>query len=182
MMNNERYTKDDAYILLNRIEQWINNCDTKTSVLLGLLGIFFGLNTSIFEVFDFIKCFILYPNNFCFIDKVFIFVALFFVIVYITMIILCLFFSIKSINAKIYNIYKNKLFFGNIATSYESAEKYHKDITKMTQKKLQFDINEQIYINSKICTKKFKNYKKALVFLILSILTSIVCSILITFL
>lgn len=33
------YTKDDAYRTLDTINMWINNCDTKTSIVLGSIGV-----------------------------------------------------------------------------------------------------------------------------------------------
>ena len=45
------YGQEEAFNLLNRIDAWIRNCDTKFSILLALLGIFFGLTINVFSTF-----------------------------------------------------------------------------------------------------------------------------------
>ena len=45
------YNKEEAYNILNRIDMWIGNCDTKFSITLALLGIFFGLTINVFTTF-----------------------------------------------------------------------------------------------------------------------------------
>lgn len=36
---NTNFTKDDAYKTLDTINMWINNCDTKASIVLGSIGV-----------------------------------------------------------------------------------------------------------------------------------------------
>ena len=57
------------------------------------------------------------------------------------------------------------IYYGTIS-KYE-YEKYEKKIIDIDEESLKKEIISQIYINSKICTKKFENYNKGLKYSIL---------------
>ena len=40
----EKYLKkEDLYHILDTINMWINNCDTKASIILGIIGVVFSI-------------------------------------------------------------------------------------------------------------------------------------------
>ena len=97
---------------------------------------------------------------------------------YIVLIILCTFFSIIGIIAKLKNATKNPLFFGNIA-KYKDLKEFEKNVKNLTEEYISL-LNEQIYTNSKICTKKYRYYKKALFCLFPAIIIAIISLVLLS--
>lgn len=168
------YTHNEARVLLNRVDEWIKNCDSKFSILLGLLGIIVGFTSKIFETFTNLRLIIESWENTLLFDKVWCIISCILVLFYITLIILCATFSIIGINAKIKNSTKNPLFFGYIASKNE-FEDFENKISYITEEDYLKYLNEQIHTNSKICKKKYKFYKKALYNLFAIIIISLVC-------
>ena len=168
------YSKDEALNLLNKIDSWIGNCDTKFSMLLALLGIFFGLTINVFSAFTELRDIISIWNKTIKLDKILSIACCVLVFAYIILIILCSTFSIIGINAKIKNTKENPLFFGNIA-QYKNLNELEKNLLDLTEKEYISLLNEQIFTNSKICTKKYRYYKKALFCLFPSIIIAILC-------
>lgn len=171
------YSKDEAFNVLNRIDMRIGSCDTKFSITLALLGIFFGLTINVFTTFTNLHNIITLWNETLLFDKIVCIICCALVLIYIVLIILCSVFSIIGINAKIKNKNINLLFFGSVS-KYKSYKDFDKDIKNLTEEKYVSLLNEQIYTNSKICTKKFSYYKKALFCLLSAIIVCIICLIL----
>ena len=143
------YNKEEAYNILNRIDLWIGNCDTKFSILLALLGIFFGLTINVFSIFTKLRNMISIWEKTIEFDKVICIICSVFVLSYIILIILCTIFSILGINAKIKNTTNNPLFFGNIA-KFKNIKEFEQSIKDITGDEYIKFLNEQIYTNSKI--------------------------------
>ncbi len=160
-VNDKFYSKEEAYNILGRIDTWIGNCDTKFSVLLALLGIFFGLTINVFTVFSKLREIITSWNEIIIFDKVICIICCILIIAYIILIIMCTIFSVLGITARIKNVNNNPIFFGNIAKNKDYIE-VENNFNSLTEKEYVSYINEQIYTNSKICTKKYSYYKKAL--------------------
>lgn len=173
------YNKEEAYNMLNRIDSWIGNCDTKFSILLALLGIFFGLTINVFSTFTELKNIITIWEETIKFDKLICISCCVLVLDYIVLIILCAIFSIIGINAKTKNTTSNPLFFGNIA-KYKNLKELEKDIKNLTEDEYTSLLNEQIYTNSKICTKKYRYYKKALFCLFPAIIIAIISLVLLS--
>ena len=167
------YNKEEAYNILNRIDLWIGNCDTKFSILLALLGIFFGLTINIFSTFTKLRNMISIWEETIKFDKVICIICCIFVLSYIILIILCTIFSILGINAKIKNTTNNPLFFGNIA-KFKNTKEFEQSIKNITGDEYIKFLNEQIYTNSRICTKKYLYYKKSLFCLFTAIIIAII--------
>lgn len=173
------YSKEEALNILVRIDSWIGNCDTKFSILLALLGIFFGLTINIFLTFTELKNIISVWEETTKFDKLICISCCVLVLAYIVLIILCTIFSIIGINAKTKNTTNNLLFFGNIA-KYKNLKEFEKDIKNLTEDEYTNLINEQIYTNSKICSKKCRYYKKALFCLFPAIIIAIISLVLLS--
>ena len=188
------YKKEDAYRNLDRVNGWCSNCDSKASILLTLIGVTISVVFTTDIVLDTLKeiigsFFIYWKDLYLKID----WLSLIIVIISCTNI----YFMVKSIywllcslTANIDSTTMNEeglekkscLFFGTI-----SSEKSYKDFKDRTANissdELMNDINSQIYINSKIITKKFvcynksiKNLKKGLILLLFFLLLIIIKS------
>lgn len=154
---------------LEIINQWISNCDTKSSFIMTFLGVIITLILTSEVGAEMMKTLTFHFT--CNIDWITIKNFLSFN--------LTLFFFV-SISFTFYNIYKtligridskvyaeqnlntdSNLFFGNIAskkfTDFENETNTESDAEYLN------DINSQIFINSNIVTEKFKYYNKSLI-------------------
>ncbi|MDD3232213.1 MAG: hypothetical protein PHO06_02540 [Clostridia bacterium] len=171
------YNKEEALNILSRIDGWINNCDTKFSIMLTLLGVFFGLTLSLFSSFSILRTTIENWEATILLDKIVDITSCSLVIIYIIFIILCTIFSIIGINAKIKNKNNNPIFFGNIAQN-KNYKDFEVQIKKVSANEYLSLLNEQIFTNSQICTKKYEFYKKSLFCLLSAVLVAIITFIL----
>lgn len=156
---------------LDRVNMWIGNCDQKAGFLLATIGV---IMTILFTS-DFmddvkkavIKPFLEYWKNqegieFCLVNFLF-------SISLVATIILSVFsaiYALRTISATINSkkiqmdnprvVSKSFLFFQTISSMNYEDFKNHEGAD------YQLDLLSQIYINAKICTKKFKSYQKAL--------------------
>ncbi len=148
-------SNEDLMNILAQINQWISNCDTKSSILLTLVGIIVGV---IFSNGFALKLISLYKKS----------PALSWELIIYSSTLLCssilILSGIRHIilsispNFKITHTNKDSLiFYASIAS--KTLEEYE---TEMKSPDYEFDkdIISQIHINSQICTRKFVNYKK----------------------
>lgn len=164
---------DDAYKKLEMINQWINNLDSKSSIVLGLVGI---IITIIFTNTSFVDDIIRIISR---ISKHMIFSDILYIIFFIISIILCLYGiwslikvlvpTIRIKNVKI----KSYLFFGSIA-QYSNYKEYKDKYLKANDDDIIDDLLNQIYQNSIICNKKYINFTNGLKYFLLGLLSSLV--------
>lgn len=162
-----------ALKILDRTDSWINSCDNKLSILIGVCGVvltIFITTESINKAYSFIKGIIQNGKS----AGVYLFLA--------AIIMLAVFYCIMCfhiINAVIARVdpikYKqdkmsdaSNLFFGSISKRKYSEFKVS-FIGGAEQDKLN-DVLTQIYINSVIASKKFELYNKCLLWIIITIL------------
>lgn len=162
--------KDDLQHTYDTVNSWVNNCDQKAGILLAVVGV----AITILATSDFLKClrtyiftpFVKYcteETNLVFSWSRFtVFVLLLFTA---AMLITSCFYLLKVISANLdYDEERKKypsmvkssyIFFGSICKmSYDDFKKEDEDYLD--------DLRSQIYVNSKIATAKFKNYKEGL--------------------
>ena len=163
--NNVKLSKDDLNQALDRTNEWIENCDTKASIVLGGIGVVFGILLAsdyvkkISEIFNAMikksNCWSCLYMFLCVVAIGAIFVGTFFIIKVL----------VPKINTSIYStkgiISDSIIFFGTIAKN-ETFQDYKTKIDAYSESDLLNDIKSQIYICSMICDKKFKNYKLGL--------------------
>ena len=152
---NRGYEKEDAYQSLSMINAWIGNIDTKVSFALALGGVLIGL---IFEKGI--------PSAFKRIAEVSKLAELnggeIIAAILVGLLYLFSFLSIISfiwaIIARVKNInnVSSIFFFGSIAGM--ELENYIERANGITEEEVIKDLEEQIYINSKICSQKAKWY------------------------
>lgn len=158
---------EDLNIILDRINQWIVNCDNKSMILVTLVGIIVGIlfATNYIEkllaIYSYICSHPTYINLGYFIVS----------IISIFLILLGIWNIIQSIIARTEipadnGLITNSLIYYGTISNYE-YEEYVKNVKEIDKESLKQEIISQIYINSKICTKKFKNYNNGLKFSIL---------------
>lgn len=170
---NNKVNKDDLYKNLDNINQWINNSDNKTSIILGFIGIFI---TVIFTNNDMTKYMIKILNN-CF-NKVifsdilyfiFLFVAAFITMYGIFLLVKVLIPTLRMKNGR----NKSYIFFGSIA-KYDNYIEYKNDLLNATENDLIDDLSNQIYQNSLIANNKYKNYTKGVKYFLIGFISTII--------
>lgn len=156
---------EEAKASLDRINGWINSCDSKAGIVLALVGVLLTIiftNDGMAEMYKVLQN-IVSPKNFCTILYIgFLLVSIFVLCYGIARLIFTLIARIDS------NVYKEPgmitdsvLFFGKISNK-ASYQVFQSDILNMTKEEYLNDILSQIYINSKIANEKYVNYNKGI--------------------
>ena len=150
----------DNYHVLETVNQWIFNCDTKVSIIIAAYGIFL---TAIFStdiltaVVNVIRTNLLNKTPCGVIYLLFLFIAVL-LFLYGVFKLFCV--LIPSINLK----YNSVMFFGGVAT-HNSFDEYEDAVSKkINDNEVRKDLLQQIYVASAICAKKFKNQKTGILY------------------
>lgn len=154
--------KEEYLGILDRIIIFINNCDNKASIILGIYGVFGGILLTSNLFYNFIKnLFLLKFDNYL---LIYIFLLLIASLLFIWGIIRLFLVLYAKIDTKVYAekglVTNSKIFYGTISNY--SFQEYKLKISNLTEEEFKDDILSQIYIDSKICIKKFQNYNKGL--------------------
>ena len=152
---------ENAKYILDNIKDWINNVDIKISILIAFMGVVLGY-ILIDSNIDFIERIVTTINNnslsFSKIAKGLLVLLLYFNTIFS---IIKLIYALKGkINIKEFKesgVTLNSLVFYGSISKY-NYEEFNKKIKNQTKQSNINDILSQVYINSKICNKKFKNY------------------------
>jgi hypothetical protein len=160
---------------LEIVNQWISNCDTKSSFILTFYGIVLTIiftsncGAEMISTFSFSKSIDIEFENF----KNFILLILA-ISFYITSIIT--FYQIYStlkgrIDAKVYQQNglnsNSNIFFGSIAS--KTFDTYQNESNNEDEQTYLNDLNSQVFINSNIVSEKFKHYNKSLFYMFISL-------------
>lgn len=150
--------KFDKQKTLDTINEWTQNCDTKASIFLAGLGVFFSIIFSS-EIGKII--FRLIKTNF---ELKTVCSVIYLCILGIAGILISLGIY-EFIRVLIPRIVKNQsiMFFGNVA-DYEDFEKYRDAVNACCDDTLEEDLLMQIHTASTICNRKFKNHKFGIIF------------------
>lgn len=171
-MKKNKCNKEDLYKNLDITNSWINNSDNKASIMIAFLGF------SLFELCkntNYINCIINILqkciSNINFSDCLFIlFMGISFVFI-----ILGLYKLLKVLIPSLKNnktLPESLIYYGYISSIEQSD--YRKMVKEATEEKVINDLINQNYINSKICFKKFNNFKYGTFFIFLGIVTNII--------
>ena len=179
MSNNDinKFSKEDAYQSLELTNSWIGNVDTKASFglafIIALLAIIFYNAGAMPIAFQNISVELKEQNlSWCTIVS-----AILVAVLYISCLLsIMLFFLAIRGRIKTDSKKKSMLFFGTIAAL--PLNDFKSKTIAMSDKELTKDILEQVHINSRICTVKFKLYNLGLCLLILSSILFFVCMVL----
>lgn len=182
---------DEASSTLDRINFWISNCDTKISFSLAFSGILLGgffsssiisgsLNTFVTKMINIENA----PKGWNMVllgGTTLVFLAF---IICMIVAVTYLFRGLKgSIDTSVYQqpglVTDSKIFFGTIAN--QPFQTFQQKATTNSQSDKLNDYLSQIYINSKICQRKFNLYNSGVQYLIYSTILFVVLNILFLF-
>lgn len=166
---------DDSYKTLDRIDSWINSCDNKISVLIGIMSVVCTIcitTDSVNRVYSFAINVLLSNINITKIVFIILFVvSLGFDAIAFRCIVGVVFARVDN------NRYSQKdmpmesnLYFGSIAE--RSFLQFKKSYLHESPTEQINDILSQIYINSKIARKKYNYYNKSLKWMCISALST----------
>lgn len=181
-MANKTFKCNDAYKTLDTINMWINNCDTKASIVLGIIGVALSVifsSDNLRIVKNLIEKIFMSGNFFYIIGLIIIFVLCFTSILF-------LFLTISPKIIKDENTVKTSkkqieqnlsiMFYGEIANyTYADYLELIKNKCDESDDVVMKDLIYQIHSASVICSKKFMRFKIGLwLFFCGSILTIII--------
>ncbi|HFK1481120.1 TPA: Pycsar system effector family protein [Bacillus cereus] len=189
--NNIGQTNDEIVATLDRINFWISNCDTKISFSLAFAGILLGgfFSSSIITgSLDKVIKKIIHMDSIQhywqtrLIELTILVLFVFIVLMAISL--TYLFRALKgSINADVYQQHglttDSKVFFGSIAN--QSFQSFKQKVIVVSDENNRNDYLSQVYINSKICQRKFQLYNSGVQFLIYSTISFVLLNILFLF-
>lgn len=144
--------------ILERTIGFVDNCDTKASIMLALFGVLLTvlctskITDNISEIVDTLK------QQIGGWDYVYIVGAIISLLLLATSV--GLFILVLSAKVQISG-FDSKIFFKDISEN-SSSRIYGKKVKTMTEDEYVNDIINQIYINAKICTEKYERYNLAL--------------------
>lgn len=180
------YSKDDAYKTLEITNMWIENADSKISYALAFIGVLLGfivsrdkpidVGSTVVNAFNRIGMFLDNPNSIfnITIEKNILVLVLMTILMTTAIIsIIYLLIALKgSIDLHEYNeeglTIKSNIFWGSV--SKKKYKDFRYDVTNISENDLMNDITSQIFINSKICNKKFENYNKGIKYIIFTVI------------
>lgn len=167
-------SKEDAYRILEIINSWISNIDTKVSFALTLSGALIGFIFSIGL-----------PNIFRIIGEIsklkelsggVIIGAIFICLLYITSLISVIYFMLAiTARVKNHNNTQSIFFFGSIGKM--ELSDYKTNTNKINQQEILEDLKEQIHTNSMICNKKARYYNTGIRFLLVTVILWFICTV-----
>ncbi len=171
-MKKTKIDKEDLYKNLDMTNLWINNSDTKASIVIAFLG---------FSLFELIKNTKYFNNvemllkksthNIIFSDCLYLlFLGGSYILILIGLYLL-LKVLIPTLKSK-GKIPKSLIYYGFISNI--ELKEYKQLIKQSTEEELMDDLINQNYINSKICFNKFNNFKYGTFFIILGSIINVV--------
>lgn len=168
---------EEAKASLDRINGWINGCDSKAGTVLALTGVLLTIiftNDGMAEMYKVLQN-IFAPANFCTVIYIVFLGSPVFMLCYgIVRLILTL---VARIDANIYQqpglITDSVLFFGKISDR-ASYQVFQNDILSIKKDDYLKDLLSQVYINSKIANEKYVNYNKGIKWTIIGFIAFIV--------
>ena len=168
---------EEAKETLERINSWINNCDAKTGTVLALLGVILTLmmtNEGLSACYRIASRAITSRTFSDVLYLIFAFASFSCLVFGLYMLISVLFASLSSEKYKQAKLETDsRIFFGSIGSTTTYRE-YWEKFTGMSTEEYMNDLLSQIYINSLIANKKYKNYNKGLKYAIIGFVCFIV--------
>lgn len=156
---------DEAKHTLENTIGWINNCDSKTGILLALLGVILTLvltNEGLNSFTSIIAVAVSKLSFWCVMYLLLTFAACICLLYGMYKLISVLFATIDSNKFKEKGLETDsKVFFGTVSRS-KSFQSYREKFVKMDRASYANDLLSQVYINSAIAQKKYQNFNVGL--------------------
>lgn len=171
MAENIFYKKEELLEQLDRHLEWIKSCDTKTSIVLGVIGIFltiFASDSSI-NMLNLVFSEAIQNLNFSNLLYLLFFTLSLCIFVYGAFCLIRVLIPRLSKEVEVYQgTYKDSLYFFE-AIAKSTFTEYKEKVAKRIEEDDINDIMSQIFINAIICTIKYSLYKKGIKFSFLGI-------------
>ena len=182
--NKIAYSKDDAYKTLDITNMWIENVDSKISYALAFIGVVLGfimaeekpidIGDTVIDILEKIISFFSSTNRVLNItiekDIVALLLLCASTVTAIISIVYLLIALKGSISLDEYNedglTIKSNIFWGSVS----KKKDFKHEVLNISEDGLMNDITSQIFINSKICNKKFENYNKGIRYIIFTVI------------
>lgn len=168
-----KISKEDMYKNLEIINQWINNSDGKTSIVLGLVGIFltiiFTNSNMVKTLLNIIKKLI---SNVCFCDVLYLLflgITIFICFYGLWLLIMVLLPTLKMNKKEI----KSYMYFGSIS-KYATFNGFKDELKNASDENIVDDLLNQIYQNSIICNKKHVNFINGVKYFLIGFIATII--------
>lgn len=165
----------DKINTLDRIIGWVENCDSKASIMMALVGVFLSIlftsDLLLSSLQKMVSPISIYLKTGVGSVDWFITIKLMLFVCMVTCLLVALFYLFSSLSAKTCssqtgdnNVRTNSLIhYGNIKK--KSYDEFRTSILAETETDKLDDILSQIYINSKRCQEKFDDYNKSIRFI-----------------
>ena len=160
-------THEELKEILDRNTAWIENCDSKTSIILGSFGVIAGIFLATDYVSKFKSIFCHMTSNITLWTVVYIIFCIFaigFMLAGWLCWITALFARVNLNEFSDRGIKSDSLIFFSSIAKHKSLSSYKQNLEKCETLQMEEDLISQIYICSIICDKKFKYYKLGLLF------------------
>ena len=159
---------------LEMVNQWISNCDTKSSFILTFYGVIITIIFTSSTRDDIVDTLHLSVADKINLKSIILFTSLILVLAFMFSIAATGFYILQTLKGRIDpEVYRQQclntnsnIFFGTIAS--KAFATFKKETNEEDEDAYLNDINSQIFINSKIATEKFKNYNSSLFWMVIS--------------
>lgn len=165
-MENKR-THEELAEILDRNTAWIENCDSKTSIILSSFGIIAGIFLATDYVSKFLSIYryiISHINFWTVIYLILCFLTMGLIVAGCVCWISVLFARVNPSEFSNRGIKTDSLILFSSIAKHQSLSSYTQKLQKCETSQMEDDFISQIYICSIICDKKFKYYKLGLLF------------------
>lgn len=166
--------------ILDRTNGWINNCDSKASIILSGIGVFAGILLATDYVSKFIAVFRFMCENITVWSILYLtisFLSLCLLFYGAFLLVMVLFARVDPTEYTCRGVKDDSLIFFSYIVKNKTLSKYREKIRKCSIEQMNEDIISQIYICSLICDKKFSLYKKGLIFSIIGFIVFMIMAI-----
>ena len=158
-------TQEELTGILDRNTAWIENCDSKTSIILAGFGVIVGILLSTDYASKFVSIFRYMINNVSFWSVVYLIFSVFVIGLIFAGCVCWINVLFARVNLNEFSdrgIKSDSLMFFSSIAKYNTLLSYKQHLEKCETEQLNDDLISQIYICSIICDKKFKYYKRGL--------------------
>lgn len=158
-------TREELTDILDRNTAWIENCDSKTSIILAGFGVIVGILLATDYASKFVNIFRYMINNVSFWSVVYLIFCVFAIVLILVGCVCWLTVLFARVNLDDFSdrgIRSDSLVFFSSIAKYKTLSLYKQNLEKCEATQINDDLISQIYICSIICDKKFKYYKRGL--------------------
>lgn len=158
-------TREELTDILDRNTAWIENCDSKTSIILAGFGVIVGILLATDYASKFVSIFRYMASNVSFWSIVYLIFCVFAIGLILAGCVCWLTVLFARVNLDDFSdrgIRSDSLVFFSSIAKHKTLSLYKQNLEKCETAQINDDLISQIYICSIICDKKFKYYKLGL--------------------